>query len=162
MASSDHSPDRQSSEASSTQDSAVRSEVRDLLRSAGLRVTHQRLEVLVVLHNEAAPMTHEQIMARLPAGTGDKASVWRLLADLAKRDILRRMDLGDRVWRYELRDTCRKLPDDHSHLLCEACGAVSCLPELVVRAVDGSIPLALQGANFRVRIMGVCSTCTVA
>ena len=162
MASTDNSRSKRSSETPSPEGSAVRSEVRDLLRSAGLRVTLQRLEVLVVLHNEAAPMTHEQIMSSLPAGTGDKASVWRLLADLAKRDILRRMDLGDRVWRYELRETCRALPDDHSHLLCEACGAVSCLPELEVRAVDGSIPVALQGANYRVRIMGVCATCAVA
>ena len=162
MASSDKGQKGRKSDASQSHESSVRSEVRDLLRSEGLRATRPRLEVLVVLHEEAAPMTHEQIMAKIPEGTGDKASVWRLLADLSERNLLRRMDLGDRVWRYELRDTCRKVADDHSHLLCEACGAVSCLPPLVVRAQDGSIPEALQGAEFRIRVMGRCGDCVAA
>jgi Fe2+ or Zn2+ uptake regulation protein len=94
-------------------------------------------------------MTHEQIMAKIPEGTGDKASV-------------RRMDLGDRIWRYELIDKCRDIARDHSHLLCEACGAVSCLPPLIVRTLDGMIPKALQGAEFRIRVMGRCGDCVAA
>lgn len=107
-------------------------------------------------------MTHEQIMAKIPEGTGDKASVWRLLADLSERNLLRRMDLGDRIWRYELIDKCRDIARDHSHLLCEACGAVSCLPPLIVRTLDGMIPKALQGAEFRIRVMGRCGDCVAA
>ncbi len=162
MTSSDKTQNRRQSDASHSHKSSVRSEVRDLLRSAGLRATHQRLEVLFVLHEEAAPMTHEQIMAKIPEGTGDKASIWRLLAGLYEKNLLRRMDLGDRVWRYELRDSCREIADEHAHLLCESCGTVSCLPPLVVRAEDGSIPEILQGAEFRIRVMGRCGDCVAA
>lgn len=104
-------------------------------------------------------MTHEQIMGVLPEGVYDKASVWRLLSDLADRGLLRRMDLGDRVWRYELLDACRSTPNDHPHFLCEACGEVSCLPPLELRAEDGALPAVLQGAEFRVRVMGRCAGC---
>ena len=97
-------------------------------------------------------------MSSLPAGTGDKASVWRLLADFAKRDILRRMDLGDRAGA-EL--AIPVAPPMITPIFCEACGAVSCLPELEVRAVDGSI-LWLSKGQLSGRIMGVCATCAVA
>ena len=107
-------------------------------------------------------MTHEQIMSDLPAGTIDKATVWRLLSALSELDILRRMDLGDRVWRYELLDSCRRVEDYHSHLLCEDCGSVSCLPYLEVRTRDGNIPAALRGADFRIRVMGRCVDCAAS
>ncbi len=137
----------------------VRDEVRALLRAQKLRATSARISVLVALHEHAGPMTHEQIMVALPDGIYDKASVWRLLSDLSDNGLLRRMDLGDRVWRYELLDACRALTDDHPHFLCETCGEVSCLPPLEVRARDGALPAVLRGAEFRVRVMGRCAVC---
>jgi len=137
----------------------VQSEVRALLKNQGMRATAQRLAVLVTLHEQEAPMTHEEVMGLLTAGLYDKASVWRVLSDLAGVGILRRMDLGDRVWRYELQDACRTISDDHPHFLCEACSEVTCLPPLEVRSKDGSIPQALLNADFHIRISGKCGTC---
>lgn len=104
-------------------------------------------------------MTHEQVMAGLPSGVYDKASIWRILADLSEAGVLRRMDLGDRVWRYELHDSCRSVAQNHSHFLCEDCGEVSCLPPLVLRTPEGSFPEALVGAELRVRVTGRCAGC---
>ncbi len=138
----------------------VQAEVRALLKDQGLRATAQRLAVLMILHEQRAPMTHEEVMVLLASGLYDKASVWRVLSDLAGAGIVRRMDLGDRVWRYELQDACRTVTDDHPHFLCEACGEVSCLPSLEVRAKDGGLPKALLDAEFRIRISGTCGSCT--
>ena len=80
----------------------VQAEVRGLLKEQGMRATAQRIAVLVILRNQKVPMTHEEVMGLLAAGLYDKASVWRVLSDLAGVGILRSMDLGDRVWRYEL------------------------------------------------------------
>ena len=135
--------------------------MRTLLRKQGLRATAPRMAVLMTLHERQGPMTHEQVMEVLP-GVFDKASIWRILADLAEGGVLRRMDLGDRIWRYELLDACRAVTDDHPHFLCEDCGEVSCLPPLQVWAPDGGLPDVLQGADFRVRIMGRCAGCSVA
>ncbi len=140
----------------------VRDEVRALIRGRGLRATAARIGVLEVLHEEAGPMTHEQVMKRLPSGVYDKASVWRILSDLADAELLRRMDLGDRVWRYELLDACRPVTDAHSHFMCNDCGTVSCLPPLEVRVAAGELPEVLRGADFQVRISGTCASCISA
>lgn len=140
----------------------VRDEVRSLLKERGLRATSARIGVLEVLHEQQRPMSHEAVMEQLPDGVFDKASVWRILADLADNGLLLRMDLGDRVWRYELIDNCRPIKDDHPHFLCEQCNEVRCLPPLELRAEDGSLPEALLGADFHIRVTGVCAVCRAA
>ena len=77
-------------------------DARSLLKEQGLRATAQRLAVLDTLHQRKAPMSHDEVMGKLGPGSYDKASVWRVLSDLMAVGIVRRMDLGDRVWRYEL------------------------------------------------------------
>ncbi len=136
--------------------------MRTLLRDRGLRATAARIVVLEVLHEQRGPMSHEGVMAQLPEGVHDKASIWRILSDLADNGLLRRMDLGDRVWRYELLDDCRSVTDDHPHFLCEGCGEVRCLPPLEIRSPDGALPDALLGAEFHVRVMGTCAACRAA
>jgi Fur family transcriptional regulator, ferric uptake regulator len=140
---------------------SVQAEVRALLKDRGMRATAQRLAVLTLLHEQKSPMTHEGVMGLLSPGLYDKASVWRVLSDLAGVGIVRRMDLGDRVWRYELHDACRTVSDDHPHFLCEGCGEVTCLPPLEVRSRDGSLPKALLDADFHIRISGNCGVCAV-
>jgi Fur family ferric uptake transcriptional regulator len=140
-------------------DHDLHQELRSMLRERGLRATSARMVVLTALHRRGGPMTHEQIMADLDEGVTDKATVWRLLSDLADEGILRRMDLGDRVWRYELLDECRPVEDDHGHFLCEACGVVQCLPPLQVTNADGELPAVLQGAQIRMRLTGRCGNC---
>ena len=140
----------------------VRDEVRALLKAQGLRATAPRIAVLVTLHENKAPMTHEEVMGRLTPGVYDKASVWRVLSNLAEADLLRRMDLGDRVWRYELYDACRSITDDHPHFLCESCGVVSCLPALTISAANGQLPDTLLNADYQIRIAGRCAACVAA
>jgi len=140
---------------------AVRSEVRQQLRTGGLRATAPRIAVLVALHEFRAPMTHEQVMEVLPTGLHDRASVWRILSDLSDGGLLRRMDLGDRVWRYELRDRFRPVDDNHAHFLCEACAGVTCLPPLELRAVTGTLPPFLHSAEVRLKVTGRCAGCQV-
>ena len=140
----------------------VRDEVRSLLRERGLRATSARIGVLEVLHKQQRPMTHEAVMAQLPDGVFDKASVWRILADLAESGLLLRMDLGDRIWRYELIDQCRPVKNDHPHFLCERCNEVRCLPSLELRAEDGTLPEALLGADFHIRVTGIRAVCRAA
>jgi Fur family ferric uptake transcriptional regulator len=144
----------------SNTDHNVQAEVRALLKNQGMRATAQRIAVMLALHEQKVPMTHDEVMGLLGAGMYDKASIWRVLSDLAGVGIVRRMDLGDRVWRYEMQDACRPVSHDHPHFLCEECSEVTCLPSLEVRAKDGKLPEALLGAQFQIRISGVCGPCT--
>ena len=137
-------------------------ELKSVLKLRGLRATALRLAALQVLHDQAAPMTQEQVLGALPDGVFDPASLWRSLAELSEKAVLRRMDLGDRVWRYELLDACRSISPDHAHFLCDDCGVVRCLPPVRLVASHGSLPELLQGAQLKLRVSGRCAQCAAA
>lgn len=138
---------------------AIHEELRELLRDRGLRATSARLAVLFQLHERSAPMTHEEVMEAVGHGTIDGATVYRILADLARAEVLVRMDLGDRVWRFELRDRCRGVAPEHAHFLCDACSRVVCLPGFEMRPAPGGLPSALRGAELMLRVTGRCGDC---
>jgi Fur family ferric uptake transcriptional regulator len=137
----------------------VHEELRALVRDRGLRATSARLAVLFQLHERGAPMTHEEVMEAVGHAAIDKATVYRILADLARVDVLVRMDLGDRVWRYELRDPCRDVSAHHPHFLCDTCSRVVCLPGLELRPAASNLPSALLGADITLRATGRCGAC---
>ena len=135
-------------------------ELRELLRAKSLRVTRVRLGVLEVLHGAQKPMTHEEVMSILKAEYYDKASVWRVLADLESKGILQRMDMGDRIWRYELFDDCRKIERLHAHFMCTDCNDVSCLPNVELTSTKGELPANLRSKTSTIIVSGVCDACT--
>lgn len=137
-------------------------ELRALLKAQKLRATSVRLAVLEALHEKQAPMTHQQVMTALGEDGFDKASIWRILSELSEKGLLRRMDLGDRIWRYELIDACRPIDAHHAHFLCGDCGEVTCLPPLELRTPSGELPVSLQRADFTIRIEGICGNCLEA
>ena len=143
----------------SSHTSDTNAEIRSLLRSKGLRVPSVRMAVLGVLRKMEQPMSHEQVMGSLPEGHFDKASVWRILSDLTESTLLRRMDLGDRVWRFEFVGADESSEANHAHFLCNDCGDVSCLPDLIIRTPSGNLPHALKAARFNIRLDGVCGNC---
>ena len=137
----------------------IRLKFRALLKEFGMRATAPRLAVMLSLHEKKRPMTHDGVAASLPDGAFDKATVWRVLSDLTAVGILRRMDLGDRIWRYEFVDENQTAEDSHPHFLCEECGVISCLPALQVTTLDGRLPKELVNASFQIRIAGTCQVC---
>src|SRR4051812_24845920 len=72
------------------------------LRGAGLRRTGPRVAVLERLEAATAPLSHGEVAAMLTPAGFDRATVYRNLIDLVKKGLVRRADLGDHVWRFEL------------------------------------------------------------
>lgn len=134
-------------------------EIRSMLQSKGLRVTSVRMAVIRVLIHRGRPMTHEQVMGSLSEGDFDRASVWRILSDLTDHQLLRRMDLGDRVWRFELADNCGPVDANHAHFMCNDCGDVNCLPDLIIQTPSGALPEVLKSASYNIRLDGSCGNC---
>ena len=132
--------------------------MRVLLKKHNLRVTNPRMAVLMAMNEKSGPMTHQELMDTLPKDGFDKASIWRVLANLYEVGLLERMDLGDRIWRYELIDSCRPMSHQHTHFLCDYCGQVYCLPEVSL-AVSTSLPAILEGASLKIRVTGTCRDC---
>jgi Fur family transcriptional regulator, ferric uptake regulator len=108
-------------------------EVRHLIRDRGLRCTPARLAILRHLFGADGPMTHAQVADDLAPQGFDRATIYRNLVELADVGLLHRLELGDHVWRFELRQP-EQGEADHTHFLCVDCGDVSCVPDLSLKA----------------------------
>jgi Fur family transcriptional regulator, ferric uptake regulator len=94
------------------------------IRAAGLKWTSSRGAVLRVLERAASPVTHADVVAAVVGDGIEPSTVYRNLVDLHEASLLKRFDLGDHVWRYELRQE----GPEHPHFVCDSCGVVECLP----------------------------------
>lgn len=90
----------------------------ELLRTAGLRVTAQRLAVLRAVSGRphaTADDVAEQVRGEL--GTISHQAVYDALAALTERGLLRRIQPAGSPARFEDR-----VADNHHHLICRSCG----------------------------------------
>ena len=132
-----------------------------IIRQAGLRVTQPRLAVLQVLTKSARPLSHADLIDALDGQGFDRVTLYRNLNDLADAGIVARTELGDRVWRFELRTGNDSHTGTHPHFTCTDCGSVSCLPENVVRInKSGRLPRAVREQTVEVSLRGVCDRCS--
>lgn len=135
-------------------------ELRTQIRAAGLRSTSARIAVMQSLEERTTPVTHAELAADLVPRGFDKATVYRNLIDLTEAGLVSRSELGDHVWRFELRREGAEHSGEHPHFLCVDCGEVSCLP-----AIDVNISPAPGSKSSRIGkvteilLKGRCERC---
>jgi Fur family ferric uptake transcriptional regulator len=105
-----------------------KTDLRDLIRSKGLRATPARLAVCVALQKAEAPLTHAEVAKLLDSRGTDQTTVFRNLTDLAEVGLLRRLEVGDHLYRFEWAGSTEH-EGTHAHFVCVDCGGVTCLPE---------------------------------
>jgi len=135
-------------------------DLRARLRGAGLRATGARVSVLRALEGRGTPSSHTEVFGDLRDAGWDRATLYRNLMDLSEAGLLRRVELGDHVWRYELVSAPKDAGHDadHPHFLCTRCGDVACLPDVRVEAPQGLGPAAVA-AGVSIQFRGVCARC---
>jgi len=106
-------------------------EARTMLKDAGLRSTPARISVINALKRSSRPQTHAQLADQLVPLGFDKATVFRNLTDLAEAELVLRTELGDHVWRFEMRDP-KHDRSSHPHFVCIDCGSVSCIDDMAL------------------------------
>ena len=134
-----------------------------LLRSAGLRSTAPRIAVLEYFHVHAGPNSHAELFKALEDRGFDRATIYRILMDLAEVKILSRTDLGDHVWRFELKKGVGGVEhtEEHPHFVCVDCGEVSCLPGLSFKLDGhGKAPRSVAKNKIAVQLKGRCDSCS--
>ena len=139
----------------------VLDDIRAVIRAAGLRSTAPRISVLERLRRARSPLTHADLAAQLVPLGFDRATIYRNLVDLADAGLVSRVELGDHVWRYEVRDGEHASGDrEHSHFVCNDCGTVSCLPEvsIAIRPAPGSRRSVVAEIS-DVVLKGRCESC---
>jgi Fur family ferric uptake transcriptional regulator len=134
--------------------------IRRRIRDAGLRATAARVAVLQELLAATSPVTHAQMAERLAGGGHDRATIYRNLVEMAEAGILSRIELGDHVWRFELRRLEEAGVADHPHFVCVDCGEVSCLPtgSVSIQHDAGAKPATI-GTVTAVLLKGHCNHC---
>jgi Fur family ferric uptake transcriptional regulator len=139
-------------------------DVKALLRQAGLRATAARAAVFHCLIEAGGPLSHAEVCERLADAGFDRATVWRNLADLTDAGLVRRTDLGDHLWRFELAaKVTHPVEQAHSHFVCTECGSIACLPAgaVTIHPVRGA-PRALRRGEVEVQVRGACNACAEA
>jgi Fur family ferric uptake transcriptional regulator len=136
------------------------SELGALLRSVGLRKTAARVSVLQFLERASTPLSHGEVAEEMAVLGLDRATVFRNLLDLVEAKLATRTDLGDHVWRFELRRGGEAHAVEHPHFLCVSCGVVTCLPADVVRVTSRrGVPRSIAAHHVEVQVKGECDTC---
>jgi Fur family transcriptional regulator, ferric uptake regulator len=133
-------------------------ELRAAIRSAGLRATHQRIAVLATLVADREPRSHNEIAERL-VRNGERSTLYRNLTTLTRVGLLRRIELGDRVWRFEYAHR-----DDHArrepHFVCTRCGSAKRLANVELTADRLRSPRAVKRGEIEIQIRGLCDACS--
>lgn len=135
-------------------------DARRMIRGAGLRCTTCRIAVLQTLAESDAPLSHGDAADLLTPAGFDKSTIYRCLVELAEAGVVSRLELGDRVWRFELRPGHQEEGTEHPHFMCVDCGKVACLTDFSVRiAPSKGKRRAALGEITEVLLKGHCAAC---
>ncbi len=88
------------------------------MRAQGLRITPGRVAVLEQLARAPKPVSHADLAKALVAEGFEQSTVYRNLMDLSKAGLVKRIDLGDHVWRFELRGEESAEEKRQAHFVC--------------------------------------------
>lgn len=134
-------------------------QLKSTIRGVGLRSTAPRIAVLKRLIVATTPVSHGELVDTLAEEGMDRTTVYRNLVDLTEAGLVQRTDLGDHVWRFELKrgdgESIR-----HPHFTCTDCGVVSCLPEVTLSVKTGKgVPKSLSKQKVEIQLRGKCDDC---
>ena len=131
--------------------------VKGMIREAGLRATPARIATLKLLLNAKSPLTHSEVSSQLADSGVDRTTVFRNLNVLANAGLLRKTELGDHVWRFEVAKGCES--SAHPHFICVDCGTISCLTD--VKLTANSLRMSEKfGTVTEILLRGHCSDCS--
>ena len=131
-----------------------------LLKSAGLRSTAARVAVLQRLAAAEQPVSHADVVDSLQNFGFDQSTIFRSLQELSEAGMVNRLDLGDQLRRFELRESIGDDAMEHPHFMCVDCGKVACLDDFSFRLSPSRGPRREQlGEITEVLLKGHCGDC---
>lgn len=126
-----------------------------IVRNTGLKSTPSRIAVLKHLSKHTTPVSHAELVEQLAEMGFDRATIFRNLTDLSDAGLLSRIDVGDHIWRFELKT-------DHPHFVCTDCGDVECLTDFDMKVTTNHLQSKGKvGSISEVLLKGHCEDCGV-
>lgn len=133
----------------------TRQEMKDLIRSKGLRATRQREALLFALSKAKAPLSVEALVTK-SGETVDLATAYRALQEFERLQLIRRVLLPGGRALFEIAGR------HHHHLTCRTCGAIEdidvCLPESFNKSLTRSSTFA-RIEEHALEFFGTCRSC---
>jgi len=127
----------------------------ELLRSAELRATTQRVLLLATLIAEAKPLSVDDLGLRTKNSL-DTATIYRTLETFKEKGLVRRVDLDQGRALYE------HAGEHHHHIVCTKCGTIRdldiCLPKTLQNQVREESRFAHVNQH-ALEFFGVCKKC---
>ena len=134
---------------------------KELLRGAKLRATAARVAVVRHLSEVGTPQSHAAVVDALNDAGFDQSTLFRCLKELADAGLVSRLDLGDQVRRFELRDSVRDGELGHPHFMCTKCGSLTCLDGFSIKISPSRGPRREKlGKITEVLLRGLCGACS--
>jgi Fur family ferric uptake transcriptional regulator len=131
------------------------------LAASGRKRGGARRAVLELLGGEACALSALEIEEALrdsPARPVSRASVYRILDELERLDLVQRVEIGQAMVRYER--VCGQ-DEHHHHLVCDECGVVMPFSdsglEKAIRSLSERVPMAVS--EHEIVIHGACRDC---
>ena len=136
-------------------------EVKALIRGAGLRSTAARIAVIQQLASTPVPQSHSEVAEALEDFGFDQSTIYRCLTELSDAGLLARLELGDSIRRFELLQSGASTGfSEHPHFMCVDCGSITCLEEFTIRLNPKKRGAATPGEVVEVLLKGHCAKCT--
>lgn len=132
----------------------------ELLSSADLRATVNRIRVLEVVGNNSFPLSAKDIFNTLERSCRiNRVTVYRILDLLVDHGVVDRISTGGRAFYYGLAPN--KHHEPHPHFYCTNCGQMDCLsPESLSVDMENFVKtFPGQIEKLEVRIDGICKNC---
>lgn len=129
------------------------------LRDRSHKLTGPRLAILELLRREEHPLSNREILAGLPAGSCNLATVYRAMHLLERLGLVKRFQFGDGRARFELiGEGC---DGHHHHLVCTRCEAVVELEDCFETGLEDRIARrsGYASVTHRLEFFGVCPEC---
>ena len=108
------------------------SDIREVLKKNGYRVTAGRVRLLEILQKAGKPLSIRDILKRAKGGLLDQVTLYRALESFSKRGVVARADLNSGVARYEYTQDKKH----HHHLVCTGCGVVEDVEHCSIEALE--------------------------
>ena len=109
----------------------------DRLRRHSRKITGPRKAILEILRKHPHPLTNREILAAMPGGGCNLATIYRAMHLLEGVGMVKQFDFGDGVARFEL--VRESGESHHHHLVCTRCAHVVEIEECFSRELERRI-----------------------
>ena len=136
--------------------------IKTRLRDGGLKITPQRLTILdVIIRAEGSHLTIEELyeMVKVVKPETGVATVYRTILLFEELGIVKKLDLNDGIYRYELNH--EEEVHGHHHLVCSACGKVEEVKDDLLDSVEQVIEneYKFRIKDHSLKFYGLCRDC---